>query len=419
MKDPNTGLFLQINLAGGESTLEWETPEELRTWISELTSQWSWLGDIRNTPTTNAWNTLYHQLTQCSQLLISAINNKNNNENQSPHEITALKAQLTAVVTNYPWLLATTPKNQFIENLRNTNQPIEAGLIVAYWMAMDFSGAPMPQAINAIVAWELFDRKIDGRIKPEKDALERLTQDFTESLTKLRQEEREQREQLQKARLEFELQQNVSEEWLSREKTKTKEEWDQLLATTQAEFTNLKDAYDKHMSLAAPVDYWERKRRKHRNLSGVSLTVLILVGLAIGYHLNSEINTIANLAAIAQVTPTTPTGNTNKLQLTLGMTQSAATWHFGAFILSATLSFWLLRLIVRLFLSNLHLENDASERVTMVKTYLALLRDGGIPKDSGIGTILAALFRPTGDGIVKDEGLPPTAMEWMTKLGNK
>ena len=84
-----------------------------------------------------------------------------------------------------------------------------------------------------------------------------------------------------------------------------------------------------------------------------------------------------------------------------------------------TLAFWFIRLLVRIFLSHIHLENDAAERVTMAKTYLALIRDGSFEGKDNIGTILAALFRPTGDGIVKDEGLPPTAMEWLTKLSGK
>lgn len=44
-------------------------------------------------------------------------------------------------------------------------------------------------------------------------------------------------------------------------------------------------------------------------------------------------------------------------------------------------------------------------------------RVGGIPKGDNINTVLAALFRPTGDGIVKDEGVPPSTLEWFTKLG--
>jgi hypothetical protein len=99
--------------------------------------------------------------------------------------------------------------------------------------------------------------------------------------------------------------------------------------------------------------------------------------------------------------------------------QTSIAWHFGSFLLLATLSFWLIRLLVRIFLSNMHLENDAAERVTMAKTYLALLRNDNVPKGDGINTVLAALFRPTGDGIVKDEGIPPSTFEWLTKLGGR
>jgi hypothetical protein len=99
------------------------------------------------------------------------------------------------------------------------------------------------------------------------------------------------------------------------------------------------------------------------------------------------------------------------------MIELASTWKIGSFILLATLGFWVIRILVRLFLSHIHLENDAAERVTMAQTFLALKRDSALSGTEHIGTILAALFRPTGDGIVKDEGLPPTAMEWLTKLG--
>ena len=83
----------------------------------------------------------------------------------------------------------------------------------------------------------------------------------------------------------------------------------------------------------------------------------------------------------------------------------------------AILCFWFIRLLVRIFLSSMHLENDAAERVTMAKTYLALIRSDSLSKGDNINTVLAALFRPTGDGIVKDEGVPPSTLEWFTKLG--
>lgn len=46
-----------------------------------------------------------------------------------------------------------------------------------------------------------------------------------------------------------------------------------------------------------------------------------------------------------------------------------ASWKIGAYILLVTLVFWFIRLLVRLFLSNIHLENDAAERVNVYCTY--------------------------------------------------
>jgi len=199
------------------------------------------------------------------------------------------------------------------------------------------------------------------------------------------------------------------------------------------------------MSLAAPVEYWEGKRKKHRLLTVISFVAVVLSMLGVGFTLHSELHDIgqaieANKVMVAaaktvvnqttkdskQSPQTSPdisardaTTEVRASPSSQDLLQSAATWKIGSFVLLATLCFWFIRLLVRIFLSSLHLENDAAERVTMAKTYLALIRDSALPKGENISTVLAALFRPTGDGIVKDEGLPPTAMEWLTKLGGK
>ena len=51
----------------------------------------------------------------------------------------------------------------------------------------------------------------------------------------------------------------------------------------------------------------------------------------------------------------------------------------------------------------------------MVKTYLSLLEGEHLSSDEGRQLILQALFRPASDGIVKDEGLPPSAFEFLTR----
>lgn len=172
------------------------------------------------------------------------------------------------------------------------------------------------------------------------------------------------------------------------------------------------------MAIAAPVDYWEKKRIKHRNLYMGSGTAVIVGMIATGAFLSNKMQavqeTLAKLPAITQPQGTSSVHATTSVLPTTS--PASVSWELGIFIMLAVLCFWVLRILVRIFLSNLHLENDAAERVTMAKTYLALIRSNSLSKEENINTVLAALFRPTGDGIVKDEGLPPSMMEFLTKL---
>jgi hypothetical protein len=56
-------------------------------------------------------------------------------------------------------------------------------------------------------------------------------------------------------------------------------------------------------------------------------------------------------------------------------------------------------------MSEHHLAVDSEERATMVKTYLALTeKNAADEKERAL--VLASLFRPTSDGIVKDDAAP-------------
>ena len=78
--------------------------------------------------------------------------------------------------------------------------------------------------------------------------------------------------------------------------------------------------------------------------------------------------------------------------------------HCGSFV------FWSV-----LFLSQLHLAADASERMTMVQTYLSLQESGRTFKDEDIRLVLNALFRPTSDGLIKNDALPPGIVERISR----
>ena len=290
---------------------------------------------------------------------------------------------------------------------------------MCYWMKLDLSGAPIQSVVSGLLQWELYERGIKDRIKTENAALKRLAGDMQSTLTQFQEAERTQTVRFDE--LHGRISEQCSEhQWTFDAHQKTRaNDWQKQLDDAQAELDRLKETYDKHMALAAPVEYWDAKRKKHRLWSGISFGAVVVGMASAAYFLHTELQSVgqavmaSKAAATASANKMQPLGSTTIQTLT----DSSTTWHLGSFILLATLSFWFIRLLVRIFLSNLHLENNASERVTMAKTYLALIRDGSLPNGDNINTVLAALFRPTGDGIVKDEGVPPSAWELLTKLG--
>ena len=89
--------------------------------------------------------------------------------------------------------------------------------------------------------------------------------------------------------------------------------------------------------------------------------------------------------------------------------------HIGLLTVAATMGVWLIRLLVRNYLSHVHLAHDAAERVAMMQTYLALIEEGKLQDEGHRNLILQALFRPASSGIVKDDASPPFMAEWLKR----
>lgn len=70
-----------------------------------------------------------------------------------------------------------------------------------------------------------------------------------------------------------------------------------------------------------------------------------------------------------------------------------------------TLLVWGLRVLIRSMMSEDHLSTDASARSALAHTYLALIKEQAATENDR-AIILAALFAPVSDGLVKDDGMP-------------
>lgn len=182
--------------------------------------------------------------------------------------------------------------------------------------------------------------------------------------------------------------------------------------TTEAinNIRNTEAVYKQHMQLKASRLYWKEKATDHEIAAGkakkTALIWLVVGGAALSLVLlllvGSSINSGCDVSSF-EVIRKWFLPNTEPLKCPsseLSLWSYAPRAAFG--LILTTIFFWIARLLVRLWLSEVHLGIDANERVVMVDSYIALKSEGHV-EDSDRFIILAPLFRPTQDGIVKDD----------------
>jgi hypothetical protein len=172
---------------------------------------------------------------------------------------------------------------------------------------------------------------------------------------------------------------------LNEEVTKQKEEqaaaFNKQLDNAENKLSEIEHTYDEKLALQASVQYWKNKRNTHTKVmlwvGGATLLLALIAG--VGFVIAAHI----------------------LLQVTLS---NVELWRIGVMLAISTFGIWVTRLSAKIFISNLHLRTDADERVTMIQTYLALLREGSGPIEKERQLILQTLFRPSTTGFIKDEG---------------
>lgn len=173
-------------------------------------------------------------------------------------------------------------------------------------------------------------------------------------------------------------------------------EFESLTQAHQEAMEGLRKTFREELALRAPAEYWSNKRKGHFTWAWVTgaASFIGIGGATVG--LGWQIHALLNKMPV-----NTP----------------PETWRLAVLALVGVFTVWALRLVVRMFLSHLHLLTDAGERVVMVQTYLSLLEGDHLTSKEDRQLILQALFRPASDGIVKDEGVPFSLAEVLTRSG--
>jgi hypothetical protein len=184
------------------------------------------------------------------------------------------------------------------------------------------------------------------------------------------------------------------------------------------EFERLQLLFSAQLRLRAPVKLWEEREKKHSSNSASSMTMFLIVGffamafgLGVPFVFGDYIadsfyqqfcGTVATASAMAQ--------NCERIFSAKG----PVTITGLVFVMS--LLMWMARLQYRIHLSERHLALDASERKAFAETYLAMKEGSDVGKDNE-AIVLASLFRPTQDGIIRDDetGMDLSAITLLAK----
>lgn len=146
--------------------------------------------------------------------------------------------------------------------------------------------------------------------------------------------------------------------------------------------------YKEFMELKAPVDYWRAKANEHKNGCDQMRIIMII------YFILALFGLVGLFAF------------TGKFLLDQHIVSNTVLFVTGGGLATISgLILWIGRLITRLYLSEHHLLRDAEERAVMTTTYLALTAERAA-EENDRKIILAALFRTSSDGVVKDDAVP-------------
>ncbi|WP_136439535.1 DUF6161 domain-containing protein [Pacificoceanicola onchidii] len=183
-------------------------------------------------------------------------------------------------------------------------------------------------------------------------------------------------------------------------------------------FNNLQELFRAQLRLRAPVELWDKRETNHRRNSKAAMKWLLGIGgIAIVFGLSVPVfggDYIAN--SFSQVICQTPGSDATAPQGCQREFSAKGPVTITGLLLVMSLLMWMARLQYRVYLSERHLALDASEKKAFAETYLAM-KEGKDVGDDSEAIVLASLFRPTQDGIIRDDeaGMDLSAVSQMAK----
>jgi hypothetical protein len=381
-----------IEAVADSKPLIFQNCTELDTWVKRETEAYSSLSASTGINELRAFNAMQNTVLSRIGAFAKKIRDiesegasEENSGNNSPDFeslLLSLIQQLKSDQQSFPFMESTSASAATIREIKANFGAQAAGAAIAYMKNIPFNMNHSDQ-IKGIIELAKFGTELPPSAASLQTNLDDWKTQYSEQIKRHAKFVIKYKEQL-KSIAESTLQVNSSEK--AREN-----EFNEFIDNKKADYSALRDTFEKYMEIHSASEYWKLKAKSHRNR-------MWLLIVAIGVVASSTIFGVFQIAVIKLDKPLTETP----------LSQLIIPLVFTSILI------WLIRVLVKICLSQIHLISDAEERVVMIKTYLSMNRSSSLkPEDRNY--ILSTVFRPANQGIIKDDG-PQSAMNELSAL---
>jgi Family of unknown function (DUF6161) len=396
---PESEPFLTFDLPKGRGAKSFETLEEFETWFSNQSRWWQKLGgqQSQNQEAYNRWSNLEAFFRQ----QLSTLKNPNIQPDQKRQAINGIRSNLSQNYTPGYMPEADSDEGQIISRYQQQAPNLAYGFLASisaptlslqgkdpmFWSGFLLGGL---HRVGMLKDTEVDFNHLGSVEKEWRDRLQALhadtslaNRDSQSFLEEIQREKKAQAEDTQKQR-----------ETVADELRQQKEDLLAFCKKTEDECKQWQDSFNRDLAFRAPVTYWKKKAKVH----GIASIVWGVVWLVVGF---------SSVGGILQV-----------IRPFLAPDTKIDYQHGALILLLSGFAIWLMRILTRMFLSNVHQSSDASQRKTMVETYLALEEEGKLTEEQRT-MIIEAMFRPVTMGVVKEDETPSHPFAFVSKLVSK
>jgi Family of unknown function (DUF6161) len=401
---PQPAPLFTLNLEGNGGVFAPTSPQQANAWLQREQDLWSWLNSRDHGAHEQGLRQALSQLNQALSHTQQAPQYKDSNPQQYQQLISEIENLARNVFTHRRLPHSSAPLAKRIETYRTDAGDRAASFFASVFVVPQQGTHFQPQDL---LGWRGLTEGLIERFNlvhaPQKSRKQAAEQSFEQLRGRAEELVGEKTEAYEALHRDYillaEKIRSVADEHAAEfaaMQTKRDSEFENQAAEHKREMENLRKTFREEIALRAPADYWEKKRLGHMRASGItgglSFGSIIIAAVLLGWLSHDLLRTTA--------TATPPEA-----------------WRVAVLLLIGVFAVWAVRLVVRMFLSHLHLSTDAAERVVMIRTYLSLLEGDRLASKEDRQLILQALFRPASDGIVKDEGIPLSLAELLTRTG--